>query len=159
MSCLSDRSEDPAPPNLQTLWRPGYSSPRDSARPPREQSCGAGNPGRRSSFRSWSRKCSCFPRWFSSALRDRVVFRSYLSCTATPLCGLGIECRDIQLYARTHGRAQSRALDIFSLGGRRLCLDNSLDEAVGIFEQLVGGETDLTHRRVNDTRLIHAELD
>ena len=51
------------------------------------------------------------------------------------------------------------ALNIFPFGGRRLGLDHSLNQAVGVFDQLIFSETHLAHRRMYDAGLVDSKLD
>src|ERR1700729_2332378 len=82
-----------------------------------------------------------------------------LTSAATLLSNrLGVKRRYVQWDTRAHCRAQRCALHILAFGRGRLGFENGLNQTVGIFEQLGGGETDLADWRVNDARFIDAEF-
>src|SRR5205814_8584715 len=82
---------------------------------------------------------------------------------SSPLAPLSLSSRldgtHIQRNPRPHRRTQVAALDVLALRHRRLRLDHTGDEHRGIVDQLVGRKRNLSHRAVNQSGLVGAELD
>src|SRR5579875_3753528 len=63
----------------------------------------------------------------------------------------------IERNAGAHRRADRDALDVLSLGCRRLGPNHAADDRHRVFDELLGRKGDLAHRDVHECRLVGAE--
>src|SRR5690606_18082397 len=71
-------------------------------------------------------------------------------------CG---ERAEIDLEARAHGRRKRNALQVDTLGARRLCLDHGIRKSTDVLGNRLLAEGDLANAAMHDTGLFDAELD
>src|SRR5690606_37400951 len=82
-------------------------------------------------------------------------------CSRVPISGLRRSTEDAQgidLDPRPHGGAHGDGPDVLPLGRRGLRAQERVDEGLRVPEELLRLERPLAHRRVNDPRLLDAEL-
>src|SRR5579884_815706 len=97
----------------------------------------------------------------SKSSRSRARSFSFCSLSFIPISLfsglglLGVESGHVERNPRAHRGANGNALHVFALGRRRLRSNYCLDQRVGVFEELVGGEADLTHGGMDHARLVH----
>src|SRR5271165_4443958 len=86
-------------------------------------------------------------------------FMAWFSCMRRRLYLASVIAGDVQRHAWPHSGADGCALHVLAFGGGGLGLDHRLDQHAGVFEQLIRGKTDFSHRCMNHAGLVHAKLD